>query len=688
MSATLAERPWRPGAVSPWLLAWGLLVVATALVWFGAEHWSWAVKAPRGLRWDVDGLGGCKSVRSCVSISMKWLISDEATVFPFSFKDFTRTIAAVIEVPYQGVRGLLSTGFKLPLGAAEGGTGPVVWVTPTLSWLALVAVATWFAYRIKDWRLALLVFSCLAYLVAFGQWDSALVTFSSIVVAVPIGVVLGLLLGIYGHRHPRFKLAITPLLDLMQTVPIFAYLVPVLLLFGFGPVSAIVATIIYAMPPMVRIAMLSLKTVPDEIVEYGRMAGCTQRQLTWRVLVPAAMPSLMVGVNQVIMLSLNMVIIASMIGAGGLGFDVLASLRRQAIGEGLEAGLAITLIAITLDRLSQAYARRSPPSHEEIPASWLRRNRHLAGALALLVLFTLLGGLSDLFRTYPPGLEISTGSFWNDLVKWININFFDQLEAVKIFFLLGIMKPLKLFLLALPWPCVLLGLGLAGWQLGGWRLALLCVLLAGFVVLTGQWSKAMITVYLCGTAVVLATMIGLPIGIWAARNETANRVITVAIDTLQTLPSFVYLLPVVMLFRVGDFSAMVAVVLYALPPAIRYANHGIRQVSPAVIEAAKTSGCTRWQTLVKVQFPLALPTILLGLNQTIMFALSMLVITALVGTRDLGQEVYIALTKADVGRGFVAGLSVAFIAIIADRLIAAAVRRRKAALGLQDRGQE
>ena len=193
----------------------------------------------------------------------------------------------------------------------------------------------------------------------------------------------------------------------------------------------------------------------------------------------------------------------------------------------------------------------------------------------------------------------------------------------------------------------------------------------------------MITVYLCGVSVLIASLIGIPIGIWAATNDRAYRVVQVVIDTLQTLPSFVYLIPVVMLFRVGDFSALIAVVAYALAPAVRYATHGIRQVPAQLIEAATTSGCTRWQTLWKVQLPVALPEIMLGINQTIMLALSMLVITALVGTRDLGQEVYIALTKADTGRGIVAGLCVAFIAIISDRLIGAWARRKKRELGLQ-----
>ncbi|HMB75379.1 MAG TPA: ABC transporter permease subunit, partial [Kiloniellaceae bacterium] len=183
-------------------------------------------------------------------------------------------------------------------------------------------------------------------------------------------------------------------------------------------------------------------------------------------------------------------------------------------------------------------------------------------------------------------------------------------------------------------------------------------------------------------SVIFACLIGIPLGVLAAEKARLGRVIEVVIDTLQTLPSFVYLMPVVMLFRVGDFSAMIAVVAYALAPAVRYSMHGIRQIDPQLIEAGLVSGCTPWQLLTKIKLKLALPEIMLGINQTIMLALSMLVITALVGTRELGQEVYIALTKADTGRGIVAGLCVAFIAIISDRLITAGAKRAKAQLGL------
>ena len=188
----------------------------------------------------------------------------------------------------------------------------------------------------------------------------------------------------------------------MQTVPVFAYLLPILILFGFDPVAALIATVIYAMPPMVRITLLALRGVPPEIVEFGRMAGCTPRQLTWKVMLPAARAPLMVGVNQVIMLSLNMVIIASMIGAGGLGYDVLAALRRLDIGAGLEAGVAIVLLAIVLDRLSQAFATRAPRR----PAALLA-----AAAVAALALWALALAVPSLAR-YPERLEVSTSAFW------------------------------------------------------------------------------------------------------------------------------------------------------------------------------------------------------------------------------------------------------------------------------------
>ncbi len=613
-------------------------------------------------------------LRFWISDFMDWLIND-LDFGLFTFKEMTRSVSWLLEWPLTLADNLLVNGFSFSTDPSASA------VLPPLPWIAVISVLVILGLWIRDWKLALLVGACMLYLVVFGRWESAMVTLSSILIAVPLGIGIGLLIGIQAYRSARFGRVIEPLLDLMQTVPVFAYLVPVLFLFGFGPVAAMIATMIYATPPMVRITMLSLSQVPAESIESGQMSGCTKRQLLWKVLIPSAAPGLMVGVNQVIMLSLNMVIIASMIGAGGLGFDVLSSLKRLAIGSGLEAGIAITLLAIALDRLSQAFAQRSRGAPRE-EGSWFSRHTYLSIALGIVFISWAVSFFLPAIRSYPEAWTLTTSGFWEDLVRWINVNYFDQLEAFKTFLLLNFMIPVKRFLLATPWVVVVGFVALLGYQLGGWRLALLTALLALFVAFTGGWKDAMVTVYLCGVSVVIAALIGIPIGIWSGRNESVHRVVQVCIDTLQTLPSFVYLIPVVMLFRVGDFAAMLAIVAYAVAPAIRYTDHGIRQVPAHLVEAATSVGCTRGQILRKVQLPVALPEIMLGINQTIMMALSMLVITALVGTRELGQEVYIALTKADTGRGIVAGVSVAFIAIIADRLIRAWVARRRAIMGL------
>jgi glycine betaine/proline transport system permease protein len=661
-----------------------ILARSGRLFWLGLFAATWAASVHGrdlageiGVTWLVDYPAAWRlPLKTQISAAMKWLV-EEANFGLFTFRELTRGIAWIVEIPYDFARSALIEGFE------RGQGSNAVEIAPSLSWIAIIAAVIAMGYYARNWRLAALAGGCFAYLVIFGQWDSAMITLASVLIAMPIGAAGGLLLGIGAYRWPWFDRMLRPILDLMQTVPVFAYLVPILFLFGFGPVSALVATIIYAMPPMVRVTTLALRGVAEEIREFGVMTGCSRRQLMWRVLVPAAAPGLMVGVNQVIMLSLNMVIIASMIGAGGLGYDVLASLRRLDIGAGLESGIAIVVMAIALDRLSQAFARRARTDEPDASAGWIIRHRWLSTVAGVIAATTLVGFFVPAVQSYPEALTYTTGPIWARMVEYINVNFFDQFEAAKTFMLSYFLLPVKRFLGGVPWVWGIAAVSLVGWRFGGWRLALLAGLLSLFIAANGLWDKAMVTVYLCGVSVVIASLIGIPLGVLAAESERANRVIGALIDTLQTLPSFVYLIPVVMLFRVGDFSAMIAVVLYALAPAVRYVAHGIRQIDPQMIEAGIVSGCTRWQLLRRVKLPLAMPEILLGLNQTIMLALSMLVITALVGTRDLGQEVYIALTKADSGRGIIAGLSVAFIAIIADRILSAGARTARTRLGLE-----
>ncbi|MBA3324297.1 MAG: ABC transporter permease subunit, partial [Rhodobacteraceae bacterium] len=325
-----------------------------------------------------------------------------------------------------------------------------------------------------------------------------------------------------------------------------------------------------------------------------------------------------------------------------------------------------------------AYALRA--AAPRVGPSW--RDRLPLAALGAALGFWLLGLAVPAVAVYPERLEVSTGAFWGEAIRWLNVNFFDTFEAVKTAVVTHLLLPVRRFLVAIPWWWGSFVVAFAMWRIGGARRAAIAAAFCLFIAFTGYWAPAMVSVYLCGVSVVIATAIGLPIGVAAGLSPRLWRVVQVLIDTLQTLPSFVYLIPVVMLFRVGEFTAMIAIVLYAVAPAIRYAALGVREVSPELIEAATAMGATPAQRVLRVRLPLAAPEILLGLNQTILLAISMLVITALVGTRDLGQEVYAALTQADVGRGLVAGACIAMIAMIADRMTSQAALRLRHRLGL------
>ena len=657
MTAIAQAHGARRAASDPWIWVWLAALLLSGLLYLYPSLAPWAVDYPKD--WILPLGAWIGAVMAWIKTNFTWL---------------TRGFSAFVAVPLDAAFGLLAKSFKI-------GSGADALVIPRLSWLGIVIAMGLAGLALGGRSLAIVAGACFFYLAIFGQWESSMLTLALIAICVPFCVVTGILVGIWGYRNPAAdKLLITPILDVMQTMPTFAYLVPMLLLFGNNPVSALLATGIFATPPMVRATTLALNRVPQEINDFGTMAGCTRQQKLWRVLVPAARPTLMVGVNQVIMLSLNMVIISSMIGAGGLGYDVLLALRALKVGQALEAGLAIVALAIALDQLSQAAAQQRP-THRIEGALW-QRHPYLISALAALAATTLIGAGWPALYKIPSSITISTAPIWKSAVDWINLNFFDAIEVMRTFLLLHFLNPARAFLDSMPWLAATGLLALAGWRLGGARLALLAASLTFFCAAVGLWEKTMATVYLCGIGAIISALIGIPIGVLGARSDNAHRIITPIIDTLQTLPSFVFIIPVVMLFRVGDVTALIAVVSFAIVPAIRYTDHGIRQIPPALIEAARVSGCTRRQLFWRVQLPLALPEIMLGINQTILLALSMLIIAAMVGTRDLGQEVFISLAKADSGRGIVAGLSVAFIGIVADRLIGAGSARARRRLGL------
>ncbi|MEM6941173.1 MAG: ABC transporter permease subunit [Pseudomonadota bacterium] len=642
-----------PSAGSRTGLVLGLAAfVVVALALLGPE---WLRVLPGWLVWPISQV---------VGDSLTWF-AREAQVAGMAVQDLTRGIAAIVNAPIEGAVIALSEGLFSGRGLNR------VQSVPPLSWFAVLGVVAIVALRLGGRSLSLTTVIGLSFLVVFGLWAQAMVTLASVLVSIVLTCALGLAVGIWSFRSQRVEAVVRGIMNVMQTLPIFAYLIPTLLLFGYGPAAALIATVAYALPPMVHNTVLALKGVPDELVECGHVSGCTNRQLLWQVQLPASLGGIAVGLNQAIMMTLNMVIIASMIGAGGLGFEVLTALRKLDIGVGLEAGMGIVALAVVLDRISQAWARRAAEGRRRRPGQrplWIL-------VLGWLVLATVLAQILPAAQTWPKDWAISTAGFWNGLVSWINQQLYETLEAFRAFVLLNAMRPFRDAMATMPWSVGVGFVAILAYAVGGARVAIYCGTLMLFILVSGFWGPAMNSIYLMTISVSLALVFGFPIGFWLAGRPALRNPANLMLDTLQTLPTLVYLLPAVMLFRIGDVSAVIAIFLYALAPAIRYGMIGISQVPPARLEAAAITGCTRWQTFLFVRLPAAVPTLLLGINQTIMMAFSMLVIAALVGTKDLGQQVLIALNRSLVGQGIVAGLCVAALALIADALLKAAAKR-------------
>jgi glycine betaine/proline transport system permease protein len=624
-------------------------VAATALAL--AALFPWAAEWPA--EWTIP-------LADWVTAGLHWLARDFSFGL-FTFRDLTRGLASLLTWPLDLAEGLLFAGFK------RSGIPPIPWI-------AVAGGVVLLGHFLGGRRLALLCAVATLYLAIFGLWADSMRTLSLVIVTVPLAALAGLVLGVLAFKSARADRILRVLFDLMQAVPHLAYLAPVAVFFGFGPVAAMIASGLFALAPMARAVILGLRTIPPNVVEAGLMCGCTPRQLLWRTQLPAAMPAVLVGLNQVVMQVLAMAVIASLIGATGLGHRLLVSLQQLQLGRAVEFGVAIVLIAIVLDRLTQAWARRTAVHRPH--AAWGVRHRHSVAFLALLVAAYALTPWLPLINQIPKSLTVTTAPFWDQGVRWISVTWAGPLSAFRDGMTIYVLLPVRNAFLWLPWPLLVGIVGAIAWRLGGWRLTLLSTAMIGAILLVGLWTPAMMTLYLTTLAVIVCILIGVPLGVVAARRPRAGRAILTLCDTLQTFPSFIYLIPVIMLFRVGDLASLIAIVGYAMVPIIRFTHLGITRIPANVGEAAIAAGATPRQLLWKVQLPLSLPEIMLGVNQTILMALAMTAITALIGSRDLGQEILKALPEVDTGRGLLAGLAIAFIGIIADRLVAAWIRKR------------
>lgn len=595
-------------------------------------------------------------------------VAGELSIGSLSVSDITRSISKIIGAPIEFFNGLLVEGFYFSIGENYYELPPLSWIT-TASLLVLLPL--WAG----GLRIGMLAACTVIYVLVFGLWESTLLTLISVLFSVTFATSAGLVLGILASRSDRISAILRPIYDALQTIPVFSYLSIILVFFGFGPVSALIATVIFALAPMARTTELALRQTPVAILELAKITGCSPTQRLFLVTLPAARTSLMIGINQVTMLSLAMVIIASIIGAGGLGSEVLRGLKSMRLTEAMLAGLAISLVAITIDRTLRTWTAVRRDVQTEKSSNY--RIIWMIGGVLLLV--SVADYVSETLLFAPTKSLLANNRVLDDALTSLNLFVKDDLAVVQDGFIRWIMVPFRNFVVGLPWFPFAVFVGVSATAVSNVRLGAVCFLLIASLALFGLWASAMLSLYLVTLALFVGLVIGLPLGVMTGLNRRAYMIVEICSDVIQTLPTFVYLIPVVVLFGAGDFPALIALIIYLFAPIIRYTASGIQQVSSNTLcEAADMSGCTIFQRLRLVLLPLAMPQIVLGINQAVMLGFGMLVITSLVGSRGLEATTLIAVAQVKPGQGIMAGFGIAVLAIVVDRLLRGASDRLSA----------
>jgi glycine betaine/proline transport system permease protein len=554
----------------------------------------------------------------------------------------------------------------------------LLWMT----WPGVIAAAVLIVLRFGGWRPALVVLGAFVSFAVMGLWEESIQTLALMLAAVVLSLAVGVPLGVLAGRNERLLNAVTPALDAMQIVPAFAYLMPVVILFSVGPAAAVICTMIYAIPPAVRITALGIRGVTSDSVEASRALGATEPQTLFKVQLPLARRQLLLSVNQTIMFALSLVVIAGLIGGRGLG-DVVTNGLYSNAALALLAGVAIVIMAIALDRATAAIADRTDPTRRHLTDEGRRRARMTMlatfAAIAAVVVVAKALGADDL---YPDEFEtdsfVYTATIDDTLLMWIqdvldyiqdpDSFIFGITEPVGNFLLKYMLEPLRVVLVESPWFLILAGLTAIAFVLSGLRPAIVTFVMLAAIGVMGVWEPAMDTASQVVVATAIAVALGLIIGIWAAESPRVDRLLRPVLDTLQTLPQLVYIIPFIYLMPVSRIPGVVASVLYAIPVVIRLVANGLRSVPPAAVEAASAFGASRTQVLAKVKVPLARDSIMLGVNQGIIMVLAVVVIGGLVGSGALGDMIARGLQRNEFGEGVVASLAILALGIALDRV--------------------
>jgi glycine betaine/proline transport system permease protein len=540
---------------------------------------------------------------------------------------------------------------------------------PLIGWLGVVALVGWVSYAVANVRVALLAAAGFFFLGLQGLWRESMDTLALTLAAVIISLAIGIPLGIWAGVSNRFNRIITPVLDFMQIMPSFVYLAPLTLIFLIGPASATIATLIYAVPPVIRLTAHGIRSAPSDTVEASESLGSTKTQTLTKVLLPAAKRTIVLGVNQTIMAALAMVTIAALIDAPGLGKTVVKALQTLDVGTAFNAGLAIVVMAIVLDRVTTAAATRG------------RRRPH---RIVLLVT-----GLAALFAVWLSYTYIWAAEFSSDLdigsaiavaagdvTNWVQTNLAPITNGIKDVFTSVLIDPLQALLSDSPWWLFSAVVVVVAMVIGNIRAAIVAAVCLALLVVSGLWQDSMTTLASTLVATVFTMIIGIVVGVWMGRSYHADRLIRPVLDAAQTMPAFVYLVPFLALFAASRFTAIAAAVVYAAPVATKIVADGVRGVSGTTVEAAVSSGSSTWQTITKVQLPMSVRALTLATNQGLIYVLSMVVVGGLVGAGALGYDVVAGFSQSELyGKGLAAGIAIVLLGVMLDRLTQAAANR-------------
>lgn len=551
-------------------------------------------------------------------------------------------------------------------------------IIPVIGWLGVVGILGFVVYATSRLRVALLAMGLLAACGALGMWQHTMDTFAMTIAAVLLSLAIGIPLGIWAGLSDRALKLMTPFLDLAQILPTLVYLAPLALFFLIGVASATIATMVYSIPIAIRITSHAIRTLNYSPIEASTSMGATERQTLMKVQLPMAKQMIVLGINQTVMAALSFVVIAALIAAPGLGKPVVEALIIRNVGEGFVAGLAVVFVAILLDRSTSAAAKKQvtfvPPTPEQVK----RRRLNVAVAAVLAIVSVFMSRTVLWAAVWPERLDFSeiVAEATNHAVEWITTNLYFLTSGFKDAISYGVLNPIEDLLAHSPWYLTVLAITLIALVLGGVRIAGLTLSLLGLIVGSGLWYEAMITLTQTLVATLLTMVIGVALGIWVGRSDRADAALRPFLDAGQTMPAFVYLIPMLGLFDATRFTAIATGIVYSIPVVVKIVGEGIRAVPASIIEAATAAGSSTRQLITKVQLPASKKALLLATNQGMIFVLAVIVIGGFVGSGGLGYLVILGSSKPELqGKGLVAGLVILLLGVMIDRIAQAAAKR-------------